>query len=128
MTIKKSVLLKVGSTVVKHIPEECPDYSYLKQDEFKDRLDAFKHGDFYFIGIKVCTEILTSVDNGKTWLINTLSSGGLWGIESDSGDKYFKEIAEEEKSQLNQILTSMGFKTDEILASFKVAEETGAYR
>lgn len=105
--------MKVGKTTINHIFDDDPDYSYLEQPEFKERFEQYKNDEFCFIGIRVKTQILTSYDK-NSWLINEIQSGGLWGTESDSGDEYFKEIAEEEKEEVKTILLSMGFNEEEI--------------
>lgn len=120
--INKNVSMKVGKTTINHIFDDDPDYSYLEQPEFKERFEQYKNDEFCFIGIRVKTQILTSYDK-NSWLINEIQSGGLWGTESDSGDEYFKEIAEEEKEEVKTILLSMGFNEEEIEQSFKDAEE-----
>lgn len=38
----------------------------------------------------------------------TVRSGGLYGIESDSDREYLKSIADEEYSQLTEILKKIG--------------------
>ena len=39
----------------------------------------------------------------------TITSGGLWGIESDSTPDYLSEIGQEEIEQLQEILQALGF-------------------
>jgi len=123
MSIKKTVLLKIGITKIKRIVDEDPEISWMDGK----RLKEYDNGEFCFIGIEVETEILTSHDKGKTFLINHISSGGLWGIESDSEDDYFKEVVAEEMSELKKILQSMGFKLREIKASFEAASVCEVY-
>ena len=69
---------------------------------------------------------------GKTWdmvgiwveaecvvqgTIQRVRSGGLWGIESDSGKQYFREVAKAEYDQLITILKTMGAKKTPSFAS-----------
>ena len=101
-------------------------YRYGMQD-FK-RMEALNRGDFSFIGITAEAEIQTS-DAGKYWLCNYISSGGLWGIESDSGEDYFKEVAENELAELEKHLLQLSFTADEIKAAFSQKKtKTGLYR
>lgn len=84
---------------------------YVEQDY--ERFEGFNHDQWYFIGIKAKAEIHTS-SNGKEWLVNDISSGGLWGIESDCGDEYKKEIGEEQIGELAMTLKEFGFTEEEI--------------
>ncbi len=105
------------------IQDEDPDFSYLEQDykdcteseailykaQAKKRLDALMNGQWTFIGIQAKAEIRI---NG---IFQTISSGGLWGIEDDSGEEYFQEIYEEQKEELKTMLLEMGFKKEELV-------------
>jgi len=77
-----------------------------KQD--KKRLEAYYNNEWHFVGVQAVAEI--RIDG----LLQTISSGGLWGIESDSGDEYFDEIFEEEKKQLKDVLLQLGFTEKQI--------------
>ena len=77
-----------------------------KQD--KKRLEAYYNNEWHFVGIQAVAEI--RIDG----LLQTISSGGLWGIESDSSDEYFDEIFEEEKEQLKDVLLQLGFTEKQI--------------
>lgn len=94
-------------------------YRYGMQD-FK-RMESLEHGNFCFIGIRAEAEIQTS-EQGKDWLINHISSGGLWGIESDSPESYFKEVAQQELAELEKLLLELNFTAEEIKAAFEKAE------
>ena len=47
----------------------------------------------------------------------TIRSGGLWGIESDSTPPYFADIGEEQLEELVEILLELGFTRDAIDAA-----------
>jgi len=89
-------------------PDEDPDTSYLDQDEFADRREAYQRGDFNFVGVRAEAEIV--VDG----IVQIITSGGLWGIESDSGDAYIAEVAGEEYADLRRILKTLGVPTSEL--------------
>jgi hypothetical protein len=107
--MKKNVELKIGKTTINHIVDDCPEVSFMDSE----RLKEYDAGQFCFIGIKVSTEILTSLNEGKDWLINTITSGGLWGIESDSDSTYLKEVEQEEMIELEKTLNGLGFSDSE---------------
>lgn len=90
-----------------------PDPSYLEQEGFEDRLKAYRNGQFYFIGVRVLADI--QIGN----IIQTISSGGLWGIEDDSEESYLKEVEQEELSELREQLHSLGFSKRSISAAVK---------
>lgn len=92
------------------LPDEDPDTSYMDPDdpEWKDRHDAYQRGDFTFVGVRAEAEVAIG------GIIQTLTSGGLWGTESDSGDDYFKEIADQEWHELRKILTDVGVPTSQL--------------
>lgn len=121
----KGFQCKIGTTTINHVIDYEPDTSYMDQDGFEERKEQYHNDVFSLMGIKVETEILTSLDNGKNWLINHISSGGLWGIESDSGVEYLKSVALEEMSELRTTLTGMGFSETEIKRSFDNAVTKG---
>ena len=41
-------------------------------------------------------------------VVQTIKSGGLWGIESDSEEEYRREIEAEQVGELRAILESLG--------------------
>lgn len=96
---------KLHALKVVEIVDDCPDTSYLEQDEFKDRLEEYRNDGFYFVGIQAKAEILIPV--GSHQIFQTIGSGGLWGIESDSDDEYKKEVAAEEIDTLKGILEQL---------------------
>jgi len=98
------------------LPDEDPDTSYLDQDEFEDRRKAYRQGDFSFVGIRAEAQIV--VDG----IAQTIVSGGLWGVESDSGDAYILEVAGEEYNDLRRILKTLGVPTSELPAKVEPSQ------
>ena len=84
---------------------------YCQQDY--ERMESLNAGKWCYIGIKAVAEIQTS-GNGKIWLCNEISTGGLWGIESDSGEDYLKSEGNIELSELEKLLIEFGFSENEI--------------
>jgi hypothetical protein len=94
---------------------ECPDQDaspldYLFQDAEnheadEDRLAGWRAGDWHFIGIvaKACVEVIRS----GVGTYYEMTSGGLWAIESDSGEAYLSEVYEEECEALLSDLRAM---------------------
>jgi len=59
-------------------------------------------------------------------VLQDVSSGGLWGIESDSDASYLKEIEAEELSELRKQLYAMGFSKRAIATAVKNATHEDA--
>ena len=108
----------------------CPDEEirkYCRQDY--ERMESLNRGNWYYIGIRADAEIEVQVYAGSppskphiTYQTQKITSGGLWGIESDSGREY---IEEEEKNQLSDLrdqLRGLGFSTRAISTAFKSIE------
>ena len=92
---------QILSITAKQLWDPFPDTSYLETPGFEDRFQQYQNGDFGFIGIRAEAEIIV---NG---ICQVITSGGLWGIESDSSRQYLSEVEQEEVDQLKAILGSL---------------------
>jgi len=93
---------------IKHIPDEDPDLSFLETDYQEDRKRLKNYGESWnMIGIKAYCTIYIPFGNGSYFLIQTLESGGLWGIESDSSKEYLEEIEKEQIEELREIMNKL---------------------
>jgi hypothetical protein len=95
---------KLDEVEVVVMADENPDPSYLDQEGFEDRKKEFERGDFGFVGVRAEASVVVG------GVIQHITSGGLWGIESDSDKKYIREVGEEEYNALKDILKDMGVK------------------
>ena len=104
---------------------------YVRQDY--ERMESLNRGDWCYIGIRVDAEVqLTatwenSVMSKVSWHspiapYQTITSGGLYGIESDSGNDYLESVEQEELSELRAQLKELGFSTRAISTAFKTVE------
>lgn len=91
---KQKVIAQYGS-----IWNACA--AYARQD--KERLDAYNRGVWWMIGIRAVATIHIPV-NDKVVKIQTIDSGGLWGIESDSDSSYLNEIGKEQVEEVREYL------------------------
>lgn len=107
------------------------NYKGLPEDEIRKyclqeyaRMESLNNGDFCFIGIRAEAEIgLNSyVASEQLGILQTITSGGLWGIESDSSPEYLAEVEAEELSDLKSQLKAIGFSSRAISAAFKTVE------
>lgn len=97
------------------------------------RMESLNNGDFCFIGIRAEAEIrfpyMTEGRGGRTYYkTEPITSGGLWGIESDSDSEHFKSIEAEELADLKTELKAIGFSSRAIATAFKNIEHTGNAR
>ena len=83
-----------------------------------ERIISYERGNWYMIGIKATAEIATGPQAGKGYgLITKVSSSGWWGIESDQEPGDFKEIEDDQKAELVDLLKERGFTDAEINAA-----------
>ena len=89
------------------VDDQNPDASFLEQEGmgFEDRLAAYRNGDFSFVGVRAVATIKTPY--GHDFIESKLTSPGLWGIESDSGETYFNEVFAEERAVLIGMLDAI---------------------
>jgi len=78
--------------------------AYAERD--KERLEAFNRDAWNMIGIRAIATIHIPINYNSTNL-QTISSGGLWGIESDSDEKYLKDIGKEQVEELKGYLRTL---------------------
>lgn len=87
------------------------------------RLDQFYCGDAWFEGCYAEATVSYPIGNHpcEHRRLESFKSGGLWGIESDSGDDYKKDIEAEELSGLKHHLEHYGISVQNF-DSIEVAE------
>lgn len=70
-----------------------------------ERMEAYNRGDWHCLGIHAQAQI----DIGGTASpLQTIRSGGLWGIDSDSGDDSLRSVEDEQLSCLALLLAEIG--------------------
>lgn len=92
--------------VVEEDPD--PDVSYLDQEDFEERKNAYERGEFGFVGVRAEADVVLAETT------QTLVSPGLWGIEDDSGLDEIERVAQEEWSVLRDVLKDVGIPTDKL--------------
>lgn len=130
MTTKQKQSKRILSVTVRRMIDEYPDVSYLQQEGFADRKQQFEDGVFDFVGVRADAEItvLTYLAHEKPGhsggqffegTTQTITSGGLYGIESDSEPGYFESIERDQLAELRQQLRALGFSTRAISKAFQ---------
>lgn len=87
---------------------------YTKQDYA--RMESLNAGEWGFIGIGAKARVTVGD------ICQAVTSGGLWGIESDSDKSYLKEEEQNQLAELRAVLYEMGFSKRAIAAAVKDAD------
>ena len=96
---------------------------YVRQDY--ERMESLSRGDWCFVGIRADAEYSVG---GPYAPIQEITSGGVWGFESDMGEDEFKSEEENALDELKAQLKGIGFSARAIAAAFKHVEEGGDAR
>lgn len=91
------------------------DNEYIEQDY--RRMEALARGDWCYFGIVAKAEVRLTTD-----VLQTIRSGGLWGVESDSRDEYLGSVEREELADLRRQLVAIGCTNRQIDHAFKTVE------
>lgn len=78
---------------------------YAREDA--QRIQSFRAGEWWFEGCRAVAEVRYELYDGNL-RIERLSSGGLYGIESDCGEDYRREVESQEWSDLQAHLARFG--------------------
>jgi hypothetical protein len=97
---------------------ECLNAVYCCEDTY--RLETLARGDWHYMGVKA--EAVYS----RGSLTQVVSSGGLWGVESDSSPEYIQEITAEEMAELTKELLALGISQRAIAKAAANAERVEA--
>jgi hypothetical protein len=93
------------------------DHFYVLEDY--RRCEALNNGDWNYIGVIAKAKLV-----GMGGVIQTLRSGGLWGIESDSDEEYIRQVEDEELKGWAEILRGFGFDAQAVERAVKVARRS----
>lgn len=94
------------------------DVSRYTEEAYKQG-EAYHRGEWCYVGIRAEAEV-TFTD-----VIQQISSGGIYGIESDSGD-YLTEVANDELDALRVELCAAGFADEQIDAAIDRYRKIGS--
>lgn len=98
---------------------------YVRQDY--ERMEGLNRGSWQYIGIRAVAEVAIPMGaHTAVATIQRITSGGLWGIESDSDKSYLADVGKEELANLKTQLLALGFSRRAISKAFAdVQEVTG---
>ena len=86
-----------------------------------DRIMQYEKGNIMDCGVMAEAEIMTQKEGNDYWKIDHITSGGLWGLSSDSGNQYFQDEAKNQLAELAETLAEFGFSQKEIKQAIKQA-------
>jgi hypothetical protein len=89
-------------------PDQDANVSYLKHEGLEERLAAYEQDEFNLVCVRAEAEVIIEE------IPQTLTSGGMPGIESDSEDEYLDEIIAREWEALRAVLKTVGVPTDQL--------------
>jgi hypothetical protein len=101
-------------------PEEVRNYT--RQDY--ERMERLNRGDWCYIGIRAEAKVVVvpfSQDHGV--VVQRITPGGLFGVESDADRSYLDEIQKDELANLKSELLALGFSKRAIATAFKDVQE-----
>lgn len=101
--------------------EDTGNPESVKQDY--ERMESHNRGEWQMIGMRAHARVQFTPQG--PW--NEITSGGLWGIESDSGDDYFREIGQEQLAELRDQLHAAGFTSRQIGKAFSGVKAEGVW-
>ncbi len=74
-----------------------------------ERMESYNRGEWWSYGIRAVARVVLTGG-----VIQHFTSGGIWGVESDSDAAYFREVESEELHELREQLKAAGFVDSEI--------------
>ena len=105
-----------GEFAIEHDLSDSNTFNYFNADNVEnmrqakqnyERMIDYDKSNWGMIGIKAEAEIATGT---KGWqLLNTITSGGLWGMETDCDDDIIEGIENEQLDELKDVLRKLGF-------------------
>jgi len=97
---------------------------YTRQD-YK-RMERMNRGDWCYLGISATAQIgIPQGSQPRSFLLQSLTSSGLCGVESDSGN-YIQEIEKDQLAELRDVLLGFGFSRRAISKAFTNVEHKDA--
>ncbi len=81
---------------------------WMDETEDVERIAAWRNDEFTMIGIRAKVTVYVPIGGGS-FSVFEMTSPGLWGIESDSGEDYLTEVFEDERAGLLDAMRQMGF-------------------
>jgi hypothetical protein len=91
------------------------DLHYIEED--CERCESLNRGNWCYLGIIAKAKVVLA-----DGVVQAIRSGGLWGIESDSGEDYLSGVEKDELANLRKQLEAVGFGKRAIDYAFRNVE------
>lgn len=78
-----------------------------EMEKAQARMAAYEAGDWHYMGLRCRAIIHIPIGHGS-FRVLTVESAGLWGIESDCGDDYVRQVFGDERETLLSELRTLG--------------------
>lgn len=85
--------------------DEGPELSWRNAAD-RDRLAAFQEGAWHLIGIQAKADIIVRRDGRP--VAKSVTSPGMWGIDSDSDESYLDDVFAAECDRLADMIEALG--------------------
>lgn len=88
------------------------------RQRMEERKERYMAGEWWMVGVRAAATIRWADEAHPDghYLIQTISSPGIWCVESDAGEEYLNEIYKGELDTLRDMLKAMGFSDTDIEA------------
>src|SRR5260370_37449951 len=87
-------------------------------------MERLQRGDWCYVGIRAEAEILLPA--GDASIVQEITAGGLWGVESDSQKTYLADIDTRQPAEPPGQLRAAGFSTRAIGTAVKAGSHANA--
>lgn len=88
-----------------------------------ERMEAYNRGEWHSMGIRASARIAINpgrpASQTQYSVLEDITTPGIWGVESDSGEDYVTELGGEQLEELKDLLGELGFAAAEIAEAFK---------
>jgi hypothetical protein len=96
-----------------------PANDHYRMEDYK-RYEKYNRQQLWSIGIMA--KAVCEIQIGNKEVSHAEESGGLWGIESDSGKEFIKEVEQEQLLELRYELSELGFSMIQLDEAFTKVE------
>lgn len=122
------VRLYVASVQIEHLDDPDPDFSHMKtitdrsgravlsrrriggSGITEEELREHEYGlSWWFVGVRATASVMVRVGENR-YVQESITTPGIWGVESDADPEHFRELARSELLELRGILETMGVR------------------
>lgn len=109
------------------MPESDPDMSPMRanRDAETDLFDAediraFEADEWGYVGIYAVATVYVPLGAGGATFIVDIPGPGLWGVESNAGEAYHREVGDEQVGELRAVLDALNISHNGATVEYKL--------